>query len=156
ELSDQNIHYSGTSMNPHFIVSMAHPNVDRKILASKYGQFIVEVKDPQILLERIKTAWREHPWSLNGYAVLEEVVYNKDESLEPNEYLISPLNYDYIQKPKSSGEGEEFKSYEDDMEFRFVLECSSDANRTLEDHLDLTLPDCSDIASLMIMEPGGN
>ncbi len=148
-ISKENIHYSGSSINPYFILSVAHPDADPQILASKYGNFIIQIDEPEVLLQRIKLAWHTHPWSLNGYAELAEVIYNKDEILEPDPFLLGPSDHSYTQKHKSHGEGRDFRSYEEDKEYRYVLECSIDANRKMEDHLVLRVPNCSDICSLI-------
>jgi hypothetical protein len=137
--SDQNIHYSGSSINPYFILSTFHPDVDMGVLR-KYGEFFVRISDPQALLDRIKIAWRDHAWSLNGSAWIAQVVYNKNEILEPDLYLRAPASYSYAQKPRIP--------FEEDREFRYVLECSIDADRVLSGVLTLTLPTCRDICSL--------
>ena len=139
-VSDKNIHCSGVSTNPYYILCTSHPEADTRILAEKFGQFIVRINDPIALLERIKAAWQSHRWALHGYAFIVPVVYNKDGLVEPNPYLIAPWGYTYSQKPKS---------FEEEKEFRYVLECTVDTERTLENKLTLSLPDCSDICSFI-------
>lgn len=144
--SDQNIRYSGISLNPHFILCTSHPEADKRILEKKFGQFIIRINDPTALLERIKTAWQSHPWAFDGCAFIAPVIYNKGELVEPDRYLIAPPEYSYSQKSKSDGEG---NSFEEEKEFRYVLKCTVDPERTLEEYLPLRLPDCSDICSLI-------
>ena len=67
--SDQNIHFSGCSLNPYYILCTSHPDVNRSALANKYGRFVVCINGPQNLLGRIKTAWQSHEWALSGSAL---------------------------------------------------------------------------------------
>jgi hypothetical protein len=138
--SEQNIHYSGCSMNPHFILATTHPEANRQMLEERFGKFIVQINEPMILLERIKTAWQTHPRALCGYATIVQVTYNKDGLLEADPYLIAPPHYAYSQKPES---------FEKEREFRYVLECTIDTSRSLADYLTLMIPPCDDICSLI-------
>lgn len=107
--SDQNIHYTGSSLNPRFILSTCHPNADKEALAKKLGQFVVRINDPLLLLQRIKAHWQKHPWALADSALLAPVTYNKDGIVEADPYLIAPPHYSYSQNPQS---------FEKEMEFR--------------------------------------
>jgi hypothetical protein len=138
-VSNQNIHCMGTSLNPYYILSTAHPEGDIELLKKKYGQFIVRINDPLALLKRIKLAWRDHYLAFNGRAFVIPAVYNKDEVLDPDPYLLSPPQYSYSQKPSSSME---------DQEYRYVLVCSVYVQRKLEDSITIDVRDCSDICSL--------
>ncbi len=138
--SNQNINYRGSSMNSYYVVSTSHPDVDKQLLAKKFGAFIVRINDPQTLLERMKMAWQQHDWALNDHVVLAPAKYNKDEVLETNEYLIPPPDYSYCQKPPS---------FSDEQEFRYVLICRIDPKRTLNDHLTLNVGDCRDICTIV-------
>lgn len=138
--SNQNISYRGSSINPYYIVSTSHPDVNKQLLAKKFGYFIVRINDPQALLERIKVAWQQHDWALNDHVVIVPTEYNKDEVLEPNEYLIPPHEYSYCQKPPS---------FSDEQEFRYVLVCRIDTKRTLNNHLTLNVGDCRDICTIV-------
>lgn len=137
--SNQNIHYSGWSLNPRYILSTSDPDADRSRLIETYGPFIVRINNPIALLERVQIAWQKHVWALDGSAFVAPVVYNKDDVIDANPFLIAPAHYSYCQKPQSSL---------DDKEFRYVLTCSVDAKRALTDHLTLSVPDCSDILNL--------
>src|SRR5271167_481454 len=75
--SYQNVHYSGSSLNPYFIFSASHPEADSRALAEKFGQFAVRINDPSALLERIKECWKGHGWALEGCAFIAPVEYNK-------------------------------------------------------------------------------
>jgi hypothetical protein len=138
--SDQNIHYSGFSLNPRFILSTCHPDVDRERLTQKFGRFVVRINDPSLLLQRIKLEWQKHPWALDDSAFLAPVTYNKDGIVEADPYLIAPPHYSYSQKPQS---------FEEEREFRYVLTCSVDVERVLPDFVVLFVSDC---AGLLILE----
>src|SRR5258708_14782043 len=99
--SNQNIHCSGTSLNPFYIISASCPNPDIPAFVTKFGPFIVRINDPLALLRRIKTVWRNHQWSLAESTSISKVVYNKGGILEPDPYLIAPYHYTYSQKPDS-------------------------------------------------------
>lgn len=138
--SDQNLRYTGSSLNPYFILCTSHPDADVRALAEKFGQFMVRINDPLALLERIKAVWKAHPWALdNNSAFIARVKYNKGEVIPPDRYLIAPPQYSYYQKPKL---------HDDEMEFRYVLKCKVAVRQTPEDYLTLKLPDCSDILTL--------
>jgi hypothetical protein len=140
--SNQNICYRGSSLNPYFILSTSHPESNRNTLAERFGRFAVWINDPIALRDRMRAELREHPWSLEGTAFIAPVVYNKGEILEADPHLISPPQYVYCQKEPR---------YQDEREFRYVLECSIDVERTITDFLTLCLPDCSDILSLEVL-----
>jgi hypothetical protein len=137
--SDQNIRYSGSSLNPYFILSTSHPEADVRELAEKFGQFVVRINDPQAFLERVKDCWRSHSWACAGSAWIAPVVYNKGGLLEPDPYLIAPSQYSYSQKPST---------FEKEREFRFVLECTVGSRNNVNQYLTLTLPNCDDILTL--------
>jgi hypothetical protein len=137
--SDQNIHYSGSSLNRYYILSTSHCEASVGHLVKKFGRFVVRINDPLALLERIKAAWQNHPLALEGSACIAPVVYNKSGLLEPDPNLIAPVHYSYSQKATSHEEGKEF---------RYVLECRVDAKREWEDFLTLRLCDCRDICTL--------
>jgi hypothetical protein len=77
--------------------------------------------------------------AFNGTAVIAAVAYNKDGVLEPDPYLLSPPEYSYSQKPSL---------YMEDQEYRYVLTCSFDKTRNMQDNITLNLGDCSDICIL--------
>jgi hypothetical protein len=135
------VHYDGSSLNPHYILSTSHPEANTRRLMEKFGSYIVRINNPIELLQRIEIAWKRCPLAI-GRCVIEEVVYNKDSFLEPTPGLLAPVNYSYSQKAKS---------FEEEREFRFVLTCTADHIKlntlVLNDHLSLNLPDCSDICS---------
>lgn len=138
--SDKNIHYSGASLNPRFILSTCHPGVGKETLTKKFGRFVVRINDPLLLLQRIKLEWQKHPWALHDSAFLAPVTYNKDGIVEADPYLIAPPHYSYSQKPQS---------FEGEREFRYVLTCSVDTERALPDFLVLCIPGC---AGFLILE----
>src|SRR5271157_327971 len=107
--SDQNIHYCGRSVNPHFVLCTSHPDVEMQVLVGRFGKSIVRIDDPTALLERIKTAWKSHAWALDGGAVIVPVVYNKDGLLDADPYLIAPPHLDYSQKSELFKEEREFR-----------------------------------------------
>jgi hypothetical protein len=138
--SDQNIHYSGPSINPHFVLCTSHPDADPLVLKEKFGRIVVSINDPATLLSRIKNAWANHAWAFEGCAFVAPVVYNKGELLEPNPGLVGPPEYSYSQKPRVP--------FQEEREYRYILLCSIDTKRALTEHLFLTIPDCSDILAL--------
>jgi len=137
--SDQNIQYSGTSLNHHYILCTSHPEADIDVLKRKFGPFVVRIADPLVLLERITSIWESNDWALREAFVV-PVVYNKGGMLEPNPYLIGPRHYSYAQK---------LPSFEEECEFRYVLTCTVDTNRKLPDHLITNVGDCRDICTLI-------
>jgi len=131
------VHYQGVSLNSHFILCTSHPEVDRAVLIKRFtAPYIVRINDPLALLERISAAWSADPRAL-GLCAIHPVVYNKGETLEPTPALIPPQNYPYCQKPKNP--------FDVEKEFRYVLTCKVVPELASENHLCLTLPDCSDI-----------
>lgn len=138
--SDRNIRYRGSSLNPYYIISTSNSDADRDVLTERFGLFTVLIRDPQALLERIRAVWRNHDWALNDGVVVVPVDYNKGELVAANEYLIAPPRYTYSQKPPS---------FCVENEFRYVLTCSIDVNRHLNDHLSLDIGDCADICSFL-------
>lgn len=137
--SDQDIHYSGCSANPYSILSTAHPESDRSKLAADLGRWVVCIKDPTALLERIRAAWKTHPWALAGEAFIVAVTYNRDGLLDPDPYLRAPAEYSYSQKRESD------RHY---REFRYVLTSTIASIGEVANYLTLKLPDCSDICNL--------
>jgi hypothetical protein len=138
-------------MTPYYILCTSAPEADREFLRAQFGPYIVQINDPMALLERTETVWRGHPLA-SGCSVIVPVVYNKGASLEPTPGLIPPLPYSYSQKPDS---------FQREMEFRYVLTCTADFVKlkalatadegqpgSLDNHLTLLLPDCSDICLL--------
>jgi hypothetical protein len=140
--SNRNIHYTGVSFNRHYILSTSRSEVDRLLLAERFGRFIVIIKKPAILLSRIKASWAGDSRALPDSAFVAPVAYDKDGLLRADPYLIAPPHLSYSQKPKP---------YSDEIEFRYILECKVDAERAWEDHLTLLLPDCNDICSLEVL-----
>lgn len=134
------ISYRGSSLNPYYIVSTSGPDVDVKVSAERFGRFKVLINDPLALLERIKCVWRNHPLALNDGVMIAPVDYNKGGVVAANEYLIAPPHYSYSQKPPS---------FDVEKEFRYVLTCSINVNRHLNDHLSLNIGDCSDICCFL-------
>lgn len=137
--SNQNIQCSVFSLNPYYLLCTSHPEVDIDLLKKKYGHFIVRINDPLKLLERIKAEWCNHCLAFEGCAFIVPVVYNKDEVLEPNPFLLSPPEYTYSQKPSS---------FMEDQEYRYILMRSVNGKRNLQDYLNLKVPDCDDICSM--------
>ncbi|MGZ3881751.1 MAG: hypothetical protein ACXVBF_10455 [Flavisolibacter sp.] len=134
------ISYRGSSLNPYYIVSTSGPDVDEKVSAERFGRFKVRIDDPLALLERIKCVWRTHALALNDGIVIAPVDYNKGGVVAANEYLIAPPHYSYSQKPPC---------FDVEKEFRYVLTCSINVNRQLNDHLSLNIGDCSDICRFL-------
>lgn len=138
--SNQTIPYRGSSLNPYYIVSTSSSDVDKIVSEERFGRFKVLINDPLALLERIKTVWRTHALALNDGVVIAPVDYNKGEVVAANEYLIAPPRYSYSQKPPS---------FFVEKEFRYVLTCSVNVSRHLDDHLYLSAGDCSDICRVL-------
>jgi hypothetical protein len=135
------IHYEGSSLNTRFLLCTTHPGADRALLTQRFGaNYIVVIKDPNALLERINAAWRDHPLA-SGRCDLVQVEYNKGALLEPDPYLMPPPGLTHKQKAQS---------YEMEREFRYVLTCTSGTEPALKNHLCLTLPDCSDICEQIV------
>jgi hypothetical protein len=138
--SNQNIHYTGSSQNPYYILCASHFEVNTSALATKFGRFIVCINDPVALLERIKAGWQKHDWSLENSAFITPVEYNKDGLLEPDPCLWAPPHLCYSQKPES---------FREEREYRYLLMCTVDAKRCLPEYLTLPLTNCSDLCSLI-------
>jgi hypothetical protein len=138
-----------SSMNSYYILSTAHPETDRRVLAEHFGPYIVRISDPTELLKRIEAAWQKKPLA-SGRCVIAPVAYDKDESLETTPGLLPPHSYSFSQKPRVP--------FEEEKEFRYVLTCTADVLKlralvggelALEKHLTLLLADCGDICSLI-------
>jgi hypothetical protein len=137
--SDQNIRYRGFSINQRYILCTSHPEADANKLKKEIGTFIIRIKQPLVLLNKIKEAWKNHPFSLNGSTELKPVVYNRDGLLEPDPYLIAPADYSYTQKSKLD---------EYQKEYRYVLTCTVNTDRVYEDHITIKLEGCDEICCL--------
>lgn len=140
---DRRVHYSGVSLNPYYALCTSHFEANIPLLATKFGKFIVRMSDPVALLDRIKAVWHKHDWSLENSAFIAPVEYNRDGLLEPDPYFLAPPHYFYSQKSEL---------YREEREYRYLLMCTVDVTRSLPDHLDLLVPDCSDICSLIESE----
>jgi len=141
--SDENIHSTVVSLNRYYMLCTSHPEVNISTLASKYGRFMVRINSPLALRERVKRGWQTHDLALDGCAFIAPAEYTKDELRDADPNLLSPPHLTYSQK---------CKSYEEDREYRFLLECKVDTQRAWENHLTLTLPDCADICSVVTAE----
>jgi len=137
--SGQNIRYAGSSINQRYILCTSHPEADTDKLKQEIGPFIVRIKQPLVLLEKIRGVWKNYPLSLNGSTELKPVVYNRDGLLDPDPYLIAPSDWSYTQKSKSN---------EYQREYRYVLTCVIDTNRVYPDHLTLKVEGCNEICCL--------
>jgi hypothetical protein len=135
--SDKNIHSMVSSLNRYYILCASHPEVNISSLAQKYGRFVVRINNPLVLLERVKV-WQSHDLALEGSADIAPEEYTKDELRDADPYLVSPPHLTYSQKRKS---------YEEDREYRYLLQCKVGPKRTWESHLTITLADCGDICS---------
>ena len=138
--SDKNIRSTVSCLNRHYVLCTTHPDADACSLGKKYGRFVVRINSPLVLLERIKVAWQSHELALEGCAFMCAVEYTKDELRDADPLLLSPPHLTYSQKPRS---------YEEDREYRYVLQCKVDVKRAWRTHLTLTLPDCGDICSAL-------
>jgi hypothetical protein len=136
--ADVPIHSTVTSSYHYYILCTTHPEVNVASMAKKYGQFMVRITRPRVLLERIKTAWEDHPLAQNAGAFISPVEYTKDEMREADGSFFSPPHLVYSQKRKID---------ETDREYRYLLKTKVDAKRKWEPHLTLVLPDCRDICS---------
>lgn len=132
-----NVNYSGTSLEPYYVLCASHSEVCRCHLA-KFGSFIVRVNDPLRLLKRICTAWNSDERA-SSPPFITPVLYNKGELVEPPPYFIAPPCLVYAQKPPS---------YSEDREYRYVLRCKAEA-RQKDASLTLKVGVCSDICSLV-------
>jgi hypothetical protein len=136
--SDENIHSTVVSLNRYYILCTSHPEANISHLVRKYGRFVVRINSPLVLRERLKRAWQTHDLALDDCAFIAPVEYTKDELRDPGPLFLSPPELVYSQKSRS---------YEEDREYRYLLNCKVDTRRAWEDHLTLTLPDCADICS---------
>jgi hypothetical protein len=142
------IYCERSSMNNYYILCTSHPETERQVLTDRFGGYIVQINDPIELRRRIGVAWEANSLA-SGRCVIEPVVYDKDEMLDPAPGLLPPASYSYSQKPRVP--------FGVEREFRYVLTCTADVLKlealageslSLDDHLTLPLTDCSDICSL--------
>jgi hypothetical protein len=137
----QPIHSTVVSLDRYYILCTSHPDVNIPSQAKKYGRFMVRITNSSMLLERIKEEWKNYEDSSGAFTA--PVIYTKDELREPDTLLLSPPELVYSQK---------LRSYEDDREYRYLLCRRFDVRRKVwEEHLTLTLPDCRDICSDVIL-----
>jgi hypothetical protein len=132
-----NAMYTGTSLNPYYILCTSHPGACGKQLA-KFGSFVVEINQPLKLLERICDAWRNDSRSSSN-AFITPVLYNKDALAAPPPYFIAPPSLVYAQKPAS---------YSREAEYRYVLCCR--VGTTEDPFLTLRVGPCYDICSVVL------
>jgi hypothetical protein len=133
------IHRKDTSMYHYYILCTTHPEANVASAAEKYGQFMVRITHPLILLDRIKTAWQGHALAEDADdAFIAPVEYTKDEMREADRFYSSSPQLVYAQKRRID---------ETDREYRYLLKTKVDAKRNWEPHLTLALPDCRDICS---------
>jgi hypothetical protein len=133
------IHSTVTSLNRYYILCTSHPEADVSCLARKYGYFMVRISSPRELLARIQAAWQQHELAEEGGGFIAPVEYTKDELRDADASYLSPVHLTYSQK---------HRSYEEDIEYRYMLKCKVDAKRSWEPHLTLALPNCEDICTV--------
>jgi hypothetical protein len=134
-----NVHYSGSSLNAHYLLCASHPEVPRKLLAQRFGPFIVSINKPLELLKRILEVWDKDERSVESPAGwIAPVEYTKGELIDPDPYLLAPPHLCYSQKPRL---------YAEEHEYRYVLRCQAGVKE--DDFLMFDLTDCRDIACLM-------
>jgi hypothetical protein len=103
----------GSFLSPVYLLCTAGPEVDLEYFKKKFGQYLVKINDPRKLLEDLNAAKPVNStMELIGEAELEKVRYTKDEedSIDPDSD--DAVILDYIQKPPSEA---------DDEEYRFVV-----------------------------------
>lgn len=132
----KNVTYTGTSLNPYYVLCTFHPTVCGDHIA-RFGSIVVRIDEPLKLLERICDAWKNDRRSSSD-AFIVPVLYNKDDLVPPPAYFLAPPCLVYAQKPAK---------YAKDSEYRYVLCCQVG---TPEDpFLTLNLGSCDDICSLL-------
>jgi hypothetical protein len=104
---------------------------------AEFGTFVVEIKQPLRLLERICDAWRSDGRSSSD-AFITPVLYNKDALVFSPPYFIAPPSLAYAQKPAS---------YSHEGEYRYVLCCK--VGTTEDPFLTLRAGPCHDVCSLI-------
>jgi hypothetical protein len=139
---DAPVHSTITSLHRYYILCTTHPEVNVADMAKKYGPFMVQIDQPLVLLERIKAAWRAHPLAQNDGAFVAGVEYTKDDLREADRFYLSPPHLVYLQKRRIDAP---------DREYRYLLKTKVDAERNWEPHRYLTIPDCRDICSEVIV-----
>ncbi|MGH9515125.1 MAG: hypothetical protein ACRD3P_05545 [Terriglobales bacterium] len=91
-----NVTYSGTSLDPYYALCTAAESSREHLLA--FGSFLVQIKKPLVLLERICNAWVSDARA-SGEAFIVPVLYNKDELITPPPHYLAPPCLVYAQKP---------------------------------------------------------
>ncbi len=142
-LSSQNpdrcdVNYSGTSLDPYYILCTVHPTVCKCHLTANFGTFIVSINDPLKLLARICSAWKGDLRSSSA-PFITPVLYNKDELVSPPPYLLAPPCLVYAQK---------HAIHSKDREYRYVLGCKVGTDK--EPFITLDAGNCTDICSLVV------
>ncbi|MDD5242935.1 MAG: hypothetical protein PHU49_02850 [Syntrophorhabdaceae bacterium] len=156
---DRGIRYQGSSVHEHYILCTSGPDVDIYKMKTEMGQVVVRIENPQLLLEKIRSAWSDHRLSIGDRpAEIAQVVYDKGGVHEADPFLIAPPVY--MQKPMQPFAGEK--------EWRYVLTCRLQTERTakrsetrpvlesssgiyyfedssFDDHLELNIGDCGEI-----------
>jgi len=159
------ISHTTVSIHEHYILCTSGPEVDIYKMIEKFeSPFVVRIDNPYALFEKIKTAWNKHSFSIknqNSSVDFLRIQYNKGGTQESHRYYIPP--HVCSQKP--------LEKYEDEKEFRYILKCRFDKSNVtdnnnklkiapalfpsihhfdhdLEDHLVLTVANCSSICSL--------
>jgi hypothetical protein len=95
-----NVSYSGSSLNPYYVLCTSHPAVC-KCQLTKFGSFIVRINEPLILLERLCAAWKNDDRASSS-PFITPVLYNKGDLVEPPPYFLAPTSLTYAQKPASA------------------------------------------------------
>jgi hypothetical protein len=93
-----------------------------------FGKYYVEILDDEILLERINSEWKKKPIFFS--AAWFDVEYSKGSIVEPNDYLIPPLDLEIYQKPQE---------FYKDKERRLALKCRLDGRRKDDDYFWLNI-----------------
>jgi hypothetical protein len=128
--------WSGEFTSPLYLLCTSSGRANKKIMASKIGNFMVEINDTSGLLALLRQSWGKYPCSLNGEVELKKVIYNRGALVKPNKYLRSPYDISIFYTQKSAKD-------KDDYEYRFIFFCRLDYNidtNNLEDFVYLDIP----------------
>jgi hypothetical protein len=133
-----NVNYSGTSLEPYYVLCASHPEVCGSHL-TRFGSFVVRINSPLQLLKRISFAWNGD-YRASSDPFITPVLYDKGELVEPPPYYVAPPCLVYAQKKVS---------YSEDREYRYVLQCKAEAKQK-DAFLTLNVGAGTDICSLVV------
>jgi hypothetical protein len=137
--SNENILSERTTLNPIYVLCTSTEDADSSKIDEAFGKYKVIIYGPEILRQRIEHNWKQHHLYQGGNVGLAAVVYNKGEIIPPDQFLLSPFEWNYLQKSKR---------YKSKCEWRYFIICKMEIDYSYENHITINVGNISDICHM--------